>query len=87
MIGNGYHYCGLWFMGGNSSHFFINGQTFIEKKSRTNEPVEKTNKCTLYSSKKSKKNGKADNNWPEPEPRSLEVPIIVPNWHFIFTIA
>ena len=33
------------------------------------------------------KNGKANNNWPEPEPRSSEVPISVPNLNFIFYIG
>ena len=66
---------------------FIHWQTFIEKKPRTNDPVEKTNKRPLDSSKYPKKNSKGNNNWPEPEPRSFGVPIIVQNLNFISDIS
>jgi hypothetical protein len=51
---------------------FFNLQTFMEKKPPANEPVEKTNKCSLYSAKESEQNGYGNNDWPKPESRSFE---------------
>jgi hypothetical protein len=44
----------------------------MEKKSPSNEPVEKTNKRPLNPGEGPKKNGNANNNWPKPESRTFE---------------
>jgi len=49
----------------------------MEEKSPDNEPVEKTDKCSLYSGKEPKKNGNAEHNWPEPEFRTSECRTII----------
>jgi hypothetical protein len=51
--------------------------TFMEKKPTPDEPVEKTNKCSLYSGKEPKTNGNAQNNRPKPEPSTSERQIIL----------
>ena len=58
----------------------------MEKKPPANEPVEKTNKCTLDSGKKSKKNGYDNNDWPKPEFRSFECRTILQQFMCVLTV-
>ena len=51
---------------------FFHPKTFMKQKSATYKPIEKTDKCSLYSGKDPKTNSNAQNNWPKPEFRTFE---------------